>query len=204
MKPLLKIQSVPIKIEAQTKRASLQHSTEPPRVNVTRNRGRANIRTTPPKVNIDSTQARASVGMKSTSRVISEMAQNGKMASREASANYGQEGRMNENPNIKNAVAEIAASKVGKSVQSELTFAPSSAPEISVESGSISFDYQMDRLTFDWNVNTKPQLEFVPASIEFSVVQYPQLIIEYVGDPIYVPASANPDYVPPPGINETA
>jgi hypothetical protein len=67
-------------------------------------------------------------------------------------------------------------------------------PELTPQPGSISVDYQMDSLTFDWNTNSKPDLEYIPASIEYFVAQYPKVIIEYIGEPIYVPASANPNY----------
>ncbi len=38
--------------------------------------------------------------------------------------------------------------------------------------------------------------EFVPADIEISVAQMPDVIIKYVGGPLYVPPSADPDYQP--------
>ena len=36
--------------------------------------------------------------------------------------------------------------------------------------------------------------EFIPGSIEFVVSQMPDLEIEYLGDPIYFPRSADPNY----------
>lgn len=206
MKPLLKIQTIPIKIEAQSKRASLQYDTQQPTVNVTRNKGRANIRTTPTRLNIDQTAARNNSGLRTNSRIISDAAQAGKSAAMEATRNFAEDGnRILDSHGKGNPIAEIAAEKAMRMPDSGVPpFGQRQGPDITVEHGSISFDYQMDTLTFDWNINTRPQLEYIPASIEFSVTQYPQLVIEYVGEPIYVPASANPNYVPPPGIDETA
>lgn len=41
----------------------------------------------------------------------------------------------------------------------------------------------------------RTELEFVPGSIEFTVTQKPAVNIEYVGSPIYVPRSADPNAV---------
>ncbi|MDR2932058.1 MAG: DUF6470 family protein, partial [Oscillospiraceae bacterium] len=98
-------------------------------------------------------------------------------------------------------IADIAMSQSIRSYDTVLAFIPSTGPEFSVEGGNISFEYNMDKLTFDWNTNNKPYLEYVPGEIQFVVKQYPEVIIEYVGDPIYVPPSANPNYVPPPTVD---
>ena len=37
--------------------------------------------------------------------------------------------------------------------------------------------------------------EFIPGDIEMSITQQPDVLIEYVGGPIYVPPSADPNYV---------
>jgi hypothetical protein len=199
MQPLLKISSIPIKIEAQTKRAALQHNAEPPRVNVTRTRGAANIRTTPAKVNIDTTEARANSGLKSPMRSTADFAAAGRALAQEATRNLAEEGNAyvdsmgKGEPIIDNAAARA-------SYDPDIPeYGPPQAPQINVQPASISFNYQMDSLTFDWNINQRPQLEYVPGSIEYSVAQYPDVVIEYLGSPIYVPRSADPNYVPGPG-----
>lgn len=47
----------------------------------------------------------------------------------------------------------------------------------------------MDKLNFDLRVD-QGRVEFIPGSIEMTINQYPEVNIEYVGDPIYVPPSA--------------
>ena len=37
-------------------------------------------------------------------------------------------------------------------------------------------------------------MEFTPGDIEISVTQQPDVIIKYVGGPLYVPPSADPNY----------
>ena len=40
-------------------------------------------------------------------------------------------------------------------------------------------------------------MEFVPGSVELIVRDRPRVEIEYLGEPIYFPASASPNYKPP-------
>ena len=55
--------------------------------------------------------------------------------------------------------------------------------------------FEMDKLNFDWR-QSKGNFEFVPGDIEISVKQRPDVIIKYIGGPIYVPPSSDPDYEP--------
>ena len=52
----------------------------------------------------------------------------------------------------------------------------------------------MDKLNFDLKV-LNGNYEFIPGNIEMSITQHPDVLIEYVGGPIYVPPSADPNYV---------
>lgn len=205
MQPLLRIQSVPIAIEYISQRAQLKYNNEPASVNVTRQKGRANIQTNPAKIKIDSYEMRASMGMKTAQRLVQEYGQKSRAAGFEATANYAELGRaiVNSHGNG-NPLADAAASKMISTTQTILSFIPSVKPDISVEGGTISFDYTMDKLTFDWDTHVRPQVEFVPGEIRFTVTQQPEVIIEYLGGPMYVPPSADPDYVPPPNMDASA
>jgi hypothetical protein len=56
--------------------------------------------------------------------------------------------------------------------------------------------YANDRSNFDISVDLGlTEMEFVPGSVEFTVVQKPAVNISYIGSPIYVPKSADPNYV---------
>jgi hypothetical protein len=205
MKPLLNIRSVPINIELKTTRAALRPQTAQPAVNVTRQRGTRDIQTVPAKINIDSYETRASMGLKTTPRVIQETADTGKQAALEATKNQTEKGNYIADAHGKgDPIPDYALSQTSQVPDMVLTFMPSVKPQMSMEGGTVSFNFTMDKLTFDWNLTSKPYLEFVPPSMEFHVTQYNEVIIEYVGDPVYVPASANPNYVESPHIDVTA
>lgn len=202
MQPLLKIQNIPINIEYKVTRASLQHQSAPAKVNITRSRGSLNMQSTPPQMKIDSYETRASAGLKSAARSTQEFADRGTQAGYEATSGYAIDGNTLMDNNSKTSVAELAASKAAPRMAETVTaFIPSVPPQIEFTPGTLSFNPTMDQLAFDWNINHKPQLEFIPGGIEFNVVQYPEVMIEYLGSPIYVPPSADPNYTPPPGIN---
>ena len=59
----------------------------------------------------------------------------------------------------------------------------------------MSIRYEMDKLNFDWKFS-QGDFEFTPGDIEFTMTQRPEVIIKYIGGPIYVPPSSDPDYEP--------
>jgi hypothetical protein len=200
MQPLLKIQTIPINIEMRVQRAKLAPAedsaeTKQARAQVSRTRGRAYIRTTPPKVNIDSSQSRLSAGIKTAPQAVREFAEIGRADAAQAARDYAEQGNQIVDSHGKGApIAEMASAKMISSAETIMAFIPSVPPEIEVEEGSISFDYSPDELHYDWDVNLSPKLEYIPGDIEFTVTQYPEVIIEYIGSPIYVPPSADPNY----------
>jgi hypothetical protein len=201
MKPLLNIRTVPIELEIRTTRAALRaNNNPPPTVDIQRAKGNRDIRQTPGRLNIDSTETRASIGIKTTQRSISEFAEaslgDGRAAVREISEGGS---RIVDSHGQGSPIVDVALSRMDMNRTREyvLDFIPSVAPQIEYIPGSVSFDFSADQLQYNWNVNSRAQLEYVPHSIEFEVVQHPQVIIEYMGGPIYVPRSADPNYVPP-------
>lgn len=202
MKPLLRISSVPMSIEYKVTKAALKHSSTPAKLNITRNKGSLNISSRPARINIDSFETRASAGNKSVARLSEDFAQEGRAAGYEATRTYAENGNyLMDSYGSKSAIADLTTSKMIRPPQTVMAFIPSVRPTITADPGQLSFDPVPDTVNFDWNINHKPQLEFIPGSIEFSIAQYNQLNIEYVGSPIYVPPSADPNYEPPPGID---
>lgn len=77
---------------------------------------------------------------------------------------------------------------------------------VSYNNGTLSINYQMNlppaaetsaASSDSVEAIQFTEFEFVPGSIEFIITQMPELDIEYLGDPIYFPRSADPNYEPP-------
>lgn len=110
----------------------------------------------------------------------------------------------------KSGEASGAQSKKPSSVEAALKALPKSRNKaVSYNNGTLSINYQMnlpsraDTATAA-AASSEPveaiqftEFEFVPGSIEFIITQMPELDIEYTGDPIYFPRSADPNYEPP-------
>lgn len=194
MQQLLQITTVPAQIEFKVNNARLETVQAPAELQVSRQKGGLTIRTKPIKISIDTSRAQYSAGIKTPFQSVADNASYGKKVAYEATAAYAEQGNMLLNIHLNsNPFAEIAMLKLEKNTESMLTFIPSVGPDISWSDPEINIEFQMDRLNFDWKIN-RPEVKFIPGNIEFNIKEYAKITFEYVGEPIYVPASANPNY----------
>lgn len=106
--------------------------------------------------------------------------------------------------NQKSGEANGAQPKKLSSVEAALKSLPKNRNKaVSYNNGTLSINYQMS-LPSETTASSDPveaiqftEFEFIPGSIEFIITQMPDLDIEYLGDPIYFPRSADPNYEPP-------
>ena len=90
------------------------------------------------------------------------------------------------------------AQKASRSIESVLQSLPKSKNSaVSYSDGTLSINYQISNAAAVDTSADIPEFEFIPGSIEFIIKQMPKLDIEYLGDPIYFPRSADPNYEPP-------
>ncbi|MDE7171260.1 MAG: hypothetical protein K2O11_05200 [Oscillospiraceae bacterium] len=194
---LIEIKTVPIEIEMKVSPAKLEHTRGTVDLEISRNEGGLSIKSRPIKLNIDTFEARNSV-VPTAMRSIEQYAQQGQQASYTATATYAQQGKMFLEAKIgQDVIGQISADSTMKDYKpnSNIKFLPSEGPEITWDPGEMQIRYEMDKLNFDWRVN-QPQFEFTPGDIELSVTQRPDVIIKYVGGPLYVPPSSDPNYEP--------
>ena len=197
MTQLIEIKSVPIEIEMKVSHAKLEYSRGTADLEISRNEGGLSIRSKPIQVNIDTFEARNTI-MPTTMRSIEQRAEKGKQAVYEATATYAQQGQLLLKAKIgQELVTQFAAEAVSKDIKTNvgIKFIPSVGPDISWDPAELNIRFEMDKLNFDWRLN-QTQFEFTPGDIEISVTQRPDVVITYVGGPIYVPASADPNYKP--------
>ncbi|MCI8932957.1 MAG: hypothetical protein HFE80_00380 [Clostridiaceae bacterium] len=197
MYPLIEIKTVPIEIEMKVTHAKMEYSRGTAELEISRGEGGMSIKSRPIRLNIDTFEARNSV-CPTAMRSVEQYAQQGKQASYEATATYAQQGQLLLDAKIgQELVTQFAADAQNRNLKTNvgLQFLPTVGPEISWDPGEMHIRYEMDKLNFDWRVN-QPQFEFTPGDIELSVKQQPDVVIKYVGGPLYVPPSADPDYRP--------
>lgn len=196
MRPLIEIQTIPIEIQMKTTNAHLEYARGTAQMEVSRDRRGLQIRSQPIRVNIDTFEARSSI-VPTTAQSIQQGAAQGQRAAYEATAVLAQEGRMMMEAKIdQDVIPQLAQQKtVDQPAQLGIQFLPEVGPDISWTGGEMSIRYEMDKLNFDWRMN-QMQFTFVPGDIEFKVTQQPYVVIKYIGGPLYVPPSADPNYEP--------
>lgn len=198
MTPLIEIKNVPIEIEMKVSPAKLEYTRGTADLEVSRSEeGGLQIKSKPIRLNIDTFEARNSV-VPTTARSIEQSAQKGKQAVYEATATYAQQGKLFLSAKIgEDVIGQLSKESLTKDVKPNvgIDFIPSVGPEITWDPSELNIRYEMDKLHFDWQVS-QPQFEFTPGDIEISVTQRPDVVITYVGGPIYVPRSADPNYEP--------
>ena len=196
MKPLIEITTVPIQIEMKTTHARLEYARGTAEMEVTRDKGGLQIKSRPIRVNIDTFEARNSI-TPTLARSIEQNAQKGQQAAYTATAAFAQEGKLM----METKLGEEVITKLAKDAYKDnirdvaMDFLPSVGPEITWDVGEMNIRYEMDKLNFDWKIGGG-SFEFTPGDIEFTVTQRPEVLIKYVGGPIYVPPSADPNYEP--------
>lgn len=197
---LLKITTIPISIEVNVTNAQIKapDDKEPLKVNITRTPGGFKMESQPAKINIDTYAARSSLGygQYNPSDFNKRRADEGWKIAYEGVARIVEDG----NQLSKGATPSQIASqqmRAGASIETVMDFLPKEGADIYFDKGTLNISYTPDKLEFDWENINQEVVEFVPGSIEFIVKERPRIEIEYVGDPIYVPASANPNYKAP-------
>ncbi|MCL2539704.1 MAG: DUF6470 family protein [Oscillospiraceae bacterium] len=205
MKPLLEIKSVPIVLEYKVNNARMQRVDSNATLEITKNSGGYRMRSRPISVNVDTMESNRRpmprVYASNPRDRASQAGNNAPPRQNVSPATYSATSRVLENGRVQvnmqfndKAVAEIE-SRIGSAIDPGAGFVPGKDESLSFPE-NLSIIYEIDKMSFDWSASMKNfELEFIPGSIEFSVSEYPSLTIEYVGDPIYVPPSANPNVI---------
>ena len=95
-------------------------------------------------------------------------------------------------------MGQFSAKRASRSIEAVLQSLPKSRNSaVSYADGVLSVNYQMTGSEAVTDLaSSHAEFEFIPGSIEFIIKQMPELDIEYLGDPIYFPRSADPNYEP--------
>lgn len=196
MEQLLKITTVPIQYELKVNNARLEYHSSKAELEISRNEGGLSIKSRPVKLNLDTFEARNSI-VPTTATSVSQQAQKGKEAAYSATAQFAQEGQLMLKAKIGEDVLNsiFAQRNQMPSGDFNIGFIPTSSPEIEYQAPDLTINYEMDKLNFDLKI-ANGNFEFIPGNIEMVITQQPDIVIEYVGGPIYVPPSADPNHEP--------
>lgn len=189
MEQLIKITTVPIAIEMKIENAKIQRQSKTAQLEISKKNGRLSMKSQPVKVKLDTFDLRNQLSptpIKSTEQA----AQKGVQAAYTATGRYAENGKMY----LEGQMGEDVTAKIIEQINAPKNVnvamgaypAPNTGVKTNVEPAKLSMMYDMDKLNFDVR-NSNGDFEFIPASIDIEVTQYPDVRIEYVGEPIYVP-----------------
>lgn len=196
---LLRITTIPISIEIKITKAKLELPEDrQPKVNITTKNGGFVMEAEPLRINIDTYEARKSLGLghMTDGDMLAQKAQEGFSLAFQGTAKVASNG----DALARGATASELAlqnARAGATMQTIMEFLPKEGADITFDEGKLNIDYQLGSQDFDWDTMARMPMEFIPGSVELIVRDRPRVEIEYLGEPIYVPASANPNYEPP-------
>ena len=204
MYPLIEITTIPIEIEIKTTRAKLAPTKASAEVEITRDKsGGMSIKSRPIKINLDTFEARNEI-LPSLTRKAEQSSVNGMQPSYEATATYAQQGQLLLNAKVgEELIAKYAINETFSGitpapapVNPGIKFIADQPSKTDWGVDELHIRYEMDKLNFDWRTNQHPSFEFTPGDIQLTITQRPEIVIKYVGGPIYVPPSSDPNYEP--------
>ena len=209
MYPLIEIKSVPIEIRMKTTNASLEYTRGTAEMEISRaESGGLDIKSRPIRLNLDTFEPRggsvlpnAVQGVPQAAQAMQPMqaAQTELQASYEATSAYSEQGQIMLNARFGQEPARQSSQSSQPSDESMMPDVDELWPETGLafewKDGQMEIRYEMDKMSFDWKID-KGEFKFTPGDIELIVEQQPNVLIKYMGGPIYVPPSADPNYEP--------
>lgn len=60
----------------------------------------------------------------------------------------------------------------------------------------LAFEYTPEEIKFNW-IRDERIIKCTPGRVDFYITQYPEVLIDYLGGPMYCPPSSDPNYVEP-------
>lgn len=199
---LLSITTIPIKVELNIVQGGMRN----PRVNnpdaafkmdIETKDGNLQIHSEPMKIHIDTYAARSSLGYGNYNNLdlFKKKSEEGFRLAYEGTAKIASDGNQ-----LARGVSpsEIAAQhmRAGQTVQTIMDFLPKTGADVTFEDGVLNINYEVGDVNIDWENAQMMPYEFTPGRVEISIAQMPRVEIEYLGGPIYVPPSADPNYQP--------
>ncbi len=193
IKPLLEITTTPAKYEYEISRAKLQISQQHPTVDRSVRRASLNMRTQAGRVEMNSVARRSDMGFKGVVDRANYEADKGRQAVFEATGNYAEFGNQIANIAHGGNIPDALYSQSMQHSKGDLVLVPVSPIDIHYIPASLAMDFTPGEINSNWNIG-KARLDFVPGSFNINFTQYSSIKIEYLGGPLYVPPSADPNF----------
>ena len=113
-----------------------------------------------------------------------------------ATAQYSDDGGLKLNVEMGDTEADkYVFQQIGRGIKDILQYMTNDT-HYSSEFGSMQINFDLSQLPNALSSADNINMSFLPPDFEIEVVERPKVIIKYVGGPIYIPRSADPNYEP--------
>ncbi len=192
---LLNINITPVEMQVKMTPAKLTYdNTLQPTAQVHTEQGTLTMESHTVQLQIDTYQARKSIGLENSGDFSKDMAQRGVNSMNQFISDTVQEGDQMARTEDGVTIADIVKQKMLEQPELVTVFLPTCGADISFQPNSLSINYQPGSIDCQWNRMGGGKLNFTPGSCDIEILQRPDVQIDYIGDPNYVPPSANPHY----------
>lgn len=192
---LLQISTTPMKYELEIEPAKLEYQQDfTPTADITRTSPSIKIRSKNTTVEIDTYQARKSLGIQKIGDYIAERAQDGKEHINEKTREYVEIGKEMGNAHNGTKISDIFKQKVFQQPSLYTVFLPAGGAELSWNPAELDVSLDPGDTQLDWQI-TESSMNYIPGSVRMKIIEYARVNIEYLGGPMYVPPSADPDFI---------
>lgn len=191
MGSILEIRTTPISIEYKINKARYEIVNTNASIETTNNNSGHNMHMK--HIELDTFKGKYSTEIKNDIKMVGDLKKGSIRTTYDATDSYEGKGNMLNVNTRDNSIGEIALKRFNSDIS--FNFIQMAGNDREWDSIEFKIKHEMDKFSFDWKIN-KPEIKFIPSNIEIIIKEYPRLEINYMGKPIYVPASADPDYVP--------
>ncbi len=191
---LLKITTTPMKYELETTPARLEYKQDfLPHANTHTTPSELKIKTKPAELRLDTYEARKSLGFATIRDRVRMAAEKSLSIFAQNIRRTVEEGKQMAKIEDGVTIGQIIRDKMLQQPQIYTAFLPSTGADISWEPPHISVENTAGSVEFDWQIEPL-KLQYIPGSVEMRIIEYAHVDIEYLGSPMYIPPSADPNY----------
>ena len=190
---LLRITTIPLKLKMNVEMAKLKLSQGTARMEQQSKGAKLRMNHKNGEVTINTYPARKRLGLLNNKDFCIAAADRGEQGADQAIAHYSEMGNKLSMAHKGVSVAQAAYRAPIEVPSMETAFQPGAGAQFSWVDAQLKIQYESAELNVNWD-NSNTALEYVPGKLQIEVEQYPDVQIEYLGSPSYVPPSAEPGY----------
>lgn len=190
---LLKITTSPMKYELEIEPSRLEYVNDHiPSADVSNSPSELKVETKNATVRIDTYEARKSLGILNTEDMFRRQAELCKDHIMQKTREYVEDGALMARIEDGVTIPQIMRQKIDTQPNSVTVFIPNTGADLTWEPPKVDIEYTKSELKYDWD-EQQSSMRYIPGRVKMKIVEYASINVEYLGTPMYVPPSADPD-----------